>query len=187
MVDTATRTYALPKPDTRLREFEQFIGTWDMKGRTLDSDVDNVTARATFEYLPGGFFIAQRFKADFVGTPIESLGDDRLRPRERHVPIDRLREHGRDAPGLPLGARWGRCDDHDRRARCDVPGTLEWHDVLRRLAAEPWSRRPRQRSVRRLRPSGDVGLKATSRTCDSGACPLTRPLVGVACSGPSKE
>ena len=73
MVDTATRTYALPKPDPRLREFERFIGTWDMKGRTLDSDVDNVTARATFEYLPGGFFVAQSFKADFVGMPIESL------------------------------------------------------------------------------------------------------------------
>jgi Protein of unknown function (DUF1579) len=73
MVDTNTPTYALPKPDPRLREFERFIGTWEMQGRTLDSDVDNVTARATFEYLPGGFFVAQRFTADFVGQPIESL------------------------------------------------------------------------------------------------------------------
>ena len=73
MVDTATRTPALPKPDPRLREFERFIGTWEMKGRTLESDHDNVTARATFEYLPGGFFVAQRFKADFDGMPIESL------------------------------------------------------------------------------------------------------------------
>jgi hypothetical protein len=73
MVDTATRTPAPPKPDPRLREFERFIGIWDMKGRTLDSDVDNVTARATFEYLAGGFFVAQRFKADFGGMPIESL------------------------------------------------------------------------------------------------------------------
>ena len=73
MVDTATPAYAPPKPDPRLRDFERFIGTWDMKGRTLESDVDNVTARATFEYLPGGFFVAQRFKADFAGTPIESL------------------------------------------------------------------------------------------------------------------
>ena len=38
MVDTATRTPALPKPDPRLREFERFIGTWEMKGRTLESD-----------------------------------------------------------------------------------------------------------------------------------------------------
>src|SRR5262245_919382 len=73
MVDTTTSAYALPKPDPRLEEFERFIGTWEMKGRTLDSEVDNVTARATFEYLPGGFFVAQRFKADFAGMPIESL------------------------------------------------------------------------------------------------------------------
>jgi len=73
MVDTATQTPALPKPHPRLQEFERFIGTWDMKGRTLDSATDNVTARATFEYLPGGFFVAQRFKADFDGMPIESL------------------------------------------------------------------------------------------------------------------
>lgn len=73
MVDTATSTNAPPKPDPRLREFERFMGTWDMKGRTLDSDHDNVTARATFEYLPGGYFVAQRFKADFDGQPIESL------------------------------------------------------------------------------------------------------------------
>jgi hypothetical protein len=73
MVDTATPTNAPPKPDPRLREFERFIGTWDMKGRTFESDHDNVTAQATFEYLPGGFFVAQRFKADFDGMPIESL------------------------------------------------------------------------------------------------------------------
>jgi hypothetical protein len=73
MTDTATPTYAPPKPDPRLREFDRFIGTWDMQGRTLDSDVDNVTARATFEYLPGGFFVSQRFTADFNGMPIESL------------------------------------------------------------------------------------------------------------------
>ena len=75
MADTATQTQAPPKPDQRLREFERFIGTWEMKGKTLDSDANgyNVTATATFEYLPGGFFVTQRFKADFDGTPIESL------------------------------------------------------------------------------------------------------------------
>jgi hypothetical protein len=77
MVDTATRTTpatpALPKPDPHLHAFDRFIGTWEMKGRTFDSKHDNVTAQATFEYLPGGFFVAQRFEADFDGTPIESL------------------------------------------------------------------------------------------------------------------
>ena len=78
MPETAKKTREAtspPKPDPRLREFERFIGTWEMKGKTLDSDADgyNVTATATFEYLPGEFFVAQRFKADFDGRPIESL------------------------------------------------------------------------------------------------------------------
>src|SRR5688500_7469512 len=73
MTDKATATAALPTPHPRLREFERFIGTWDMAGRTDGSEADNVRARATFEYLPGGFFVVQRFKADFDGMPIESL------------------------------------------------------------------------------------------------------------------
>jgi hypothetical protein len=32
-----------------------------------------VPAQATFKSVPDGFFVSQRFKADFVGTPIESL------------------------------------------------------------------------------------------------------------------
>lgn len=43
-----------PKPDPALELLDRFVGTWDMKGRTLDSEVDNVTGRTTFEWLPGG-------------------------------------------------------------------------------------------------------------------------------------
>ena len=62
----------LPGPDPALRRFDRFVGTWEMKGRTLDSDVDNITARTTFEWLPGGHFLLQRFSADFVGMDIKS-------------------------------------------------------------------------------------------------------------------
>ena len=62
----------MPGPDTALRKFDQFVGTWEMKGRTLDSDVDNITARTTFEWLPGGHFLLQQFSADFVGMDIQS-------------------------------------------------------------------------------------------------------------------
>ena len=62
----------LPGPDPELRKLDRFVGTWEMKGRTLDSDVDNVTARTTFEWLPGGHFLLQRFSADFVGVDIQS-------------------------------------------------------------------------------------------------------------------
>jgi len=63
----------LPAPDPALRRFDRYVGTWDMAGRTLDSDVDNVRARATFAWLPGGYFLEQRFEADFMGMQIASL------------------------------------------------------------------------------------------------------------------
>jgi Protein of unknown function (DUF1579) len=59
--------------DPALRKLDRFVGTWDMQGRTLDSDIDNITARATFEWLPGGHFLLQRFSADFVGMDIQSF------------------------------------------------------------------------------------------------------------------
>jgi Protein of unknown function (DUF1579) len=62
-----------PGPDPKLRLLDPFVGTWDMKGRTLDSEVDNVAGRATFEWLPGGYFLQQRIKLDFAGYQIEGL------------------------------------------------------------------------------------------------------------------
>jgi hypothetical protein len=62
----------LPGPDPALRKFDRFVGTWQMKGRTIGSDSDNITARTTFEWLPGGHFLLQRFSADFVGMDIQS-------------------------------------------------------------------------------------------------------------------
>ena len=67
------QTQRLPEPDPALKRLEVFIGTWSLKGRTLDSKVDNVFARTTFEWLPGGFFLKQTFEADFMGMKIQSL------------------------------------------------------------------------------------------------------------------
>lgn len=50
-----------------------FVGTWNIRGRTLDSKVDNVSAQTTFEWLPGRFFLKQSFEADFMGMKIQSL------------------------------------------------------------------------------------------------------------------
>jgi hypothetical protein len=44
-----------------------------MKGRTLDSKVDNVSAMTTFEWLSGRFFLKQSFEGDFMGMKIQSL------------------------------------------------------------------------------------------------------------------
>ena len=62
-----------PTPDPALKRLDRFVGSWDMKGRTQGSDVDNVSGRATFEWLPGGFFLQQRFSLDFAGLQIETL------------------------------------------------------------------------------------------------------------------
>jgi Protein of unknown function (DUF1579) len=62
-----------PGPDPALKRLDRFVGTWGMKGRTQGSDVDNVSGRATFEWLPGGFFLQQRLSLDFAGLQIESL------------------------------------------------------------------------------------------------------------------
>jgi Protein of unknown function (DUF1579) len=62
-----------PAPDPKLRLLDRFVGTWEMKGRTLDSEVDNVTGRTTFEWLPGGHFLQQRIALDFAGFAVEGL------------------------------------------------------------------------------------------------------------------
>jgi len=62
-----------PGPDPALKLLDRFVGTWDMKGRTLDSTVDNVTGRTTFEWPPGGYFLQQRITLDFAGFEVEGL------------------------------------------------------------------------------------------------------------------
>lgn len=73
MSETNAQPGEPPGPDPALRQLDRFVGTWEMSGRTLDSDVDNVTGRTTFEWLPGGFFLQQRIKLDFAGFEIEGL------------------------------------------------------------------------------------------------------------------
>ena len=71
----ANEQQGLPTPDPALKRLERYVGTWDMKGRTVGSDEDNISGRATFEWLPGGFFMQQRTSLDFpfLGLQIESL------------------------------------------------------------------------------------------------------------------
>ena len=63
----------MPTPDAALKRLDRYVGTWDMHGRTLDSDVDNVTGQATFEWLPGGFFLQQRITLNFAGFLVQGL------------------------------------------------------------------------------------------------------------------
>lgn len=63
----------LPEPNSALRRLDILVGTWSIKGHTLDSTDENVFARTTFEWLPGKFFLKQSFEADFAGLKIQSL------------------------------------------------------------------------------------------------------------------
>jgi hypothetical protein len=62
-----------PRPHPALKLLGRFVGTWDLKGRTLDSSVDNVAGRTTFEWLPGGYFLQQRITLDFGGFEVQGL------------------------------------------------------------------------------------------------------------------
>jgi hypothetical protein len=62
-----------PQPDPELKRLEFFVGTWDLRGRTLDSTEENVSGQTTFEWLPGGFFLQQRIELEFAGYEIEGL------------------------------------------------------------------------------------------------------------------
>ena len=64
---------AVPQPDPALKALDVLIGTWDLKGRTLDSDKDNISGWNTFEWLPGGFFLKSIGEINFKGVLIQSL------------------------------------------------------------------------------------------------------------------
>ena len=63
----------MPTPDPALKRLDKLVGSWTIKGRTLDSNEDNISGRTTFEWLPGGFFLLQRFEMNFAGFEIQSL------------------------------------------------------------------------------------------------------------------
>jgi hypothetical protein len=62
-----------PGPDPALRRLDRFVGRWELKGRTLDSDHDNVFGTTTYEWLPGEFFLQQRIELNFMGMDIRGL------------------------------------------------------------------------------------------------------------------
>ena len=62
-----------PKPDPALKRLDVLIGTWDLKGHTLDSNDDNITGWNTFEWLPGGFFLKSIGEINFKGVKFQTL------------------------------------------------------------------------------------------------------------------
>jgi len=64
---------AIGKPDPALNRLNILIGTWNLKGRTLDSKSDDVTGWNTFEWLPGRFFLKSFGEINFKGFVIKSI------------------------------------------------------------------------------------------------------------------
>ena len=62
-----------PTPDPALKRLDRLVGTWDIKGRTLNAKEDNISGRVTIEWLPGGFFLQQRGEMEFMGPKVYSL------------------------------------------------------------------------------------------------------------------
>lgn len=100
----ANEQQGLPTPDPALKRLERYVGTWDMKGRVVGSDVDNISGRATFEWLPGGFFMQQRtsLNFDFIGLQIKSLELIGYDPESKTFPST---VYANMAP-TPLPYRW---------------------------------------------------------------------------------
>lgn len=69
----STQNWQPPQPHPALRRLDPLVGTWEMRGRTLDAERDNIFGRVTIEWLPGGFFLEQRGEIDFMGFKAQSL------------------------------------------------------------------------------------------------------------------
>jgi hypothetical protein len=63
----------LPQPDEALRRLDRFVGSWTMEGHLVGSDETTNRGEATYRWLPGGFFLEQHVRLDFMGLEIDSL------------------------------------------------------------------------------------------------------------------
>jgi Protein of unknown function (DUF1579) len=66
-MEDAAATPQPPQPDPALRELDFLVGKWSMRGHMVGSDEENIVGEASYEWLPGGFFMRQRIKLDFAG------------------------------------------------------------------------------------------------------------------------
>ena len=63
----------LPQPDPALRRLDRLVGRWSMEGNLVGSDEKNIRGETSFRWLPGGLFLEQRARIDFMGLQIDSL------------------------------------------------------------------------------------------------------------------
>ena len=66
-------TPQMPAPDPALKRLDPFVGTWSLEGHLVGSSENTIKGRATYRWLPGGFFFEQHVELDFMGMQIDSL------------------------------------------------------------------------------------------------------------------
>lgn len=66
-------TPQLPQPDSALANLDRMVGSWSIEGNLVGSDDKTIKGQTTFRWLPGRFFMEQRFSLNFMGMEIESL------------------------------------------------------------------------------------------------------------------
>jgi hypothetical protein len=62
----------MPTPDPALKQLDRFVGRWTLEGNFVGSDDVTITGEAAYRWLPGGFFLEQHIKLDFIGLEIDS-------------------------------------------------------------------------------------------------------------------
>ncbi len=63
----------MPTPDPALKRLAPLVGTWRMEGHLVGSSENTIKGETTFRWLPGGFFLEQVFRMDFMGLQIDSV------------------------------------------------------------------------------------------------------------------
>jgi hypothetical protein len=100
--DPQAQAPVMPPPHPALRGFDRFISTWEMRGRTQGSDVDDVVGIASYAWLPGGFFLEQRTKINLTSFAVEGVEIIRYDPETDTFPSMVYPS----AIGSPLPYRW---------------------------------------------------------------------------------
>lgn len=90
------------RPDPALERLEKLVGTWELKGRTLDSKEDNISGWSTFEWLPGGFFLQISGEITFKGLRIQSMEIIAYDPTSQTFPANVYS----DMSGTVLSYQW---------------------------------------------------------------------------------
>jgi hypothetical protein len=74
-MDDKKHAESAPKraPDPALKRLSRLVGVWDLTGRTLDAQEDNIRGRTAIAWLPGRYFLELRGKMEFMGETVLSL------------------------------------------------------------------------------------------------------------------